>query len=273
MNLPDLSENPALWLGLRQSEAIRESLNRTLGGHSLPNQSFKDKPSQCMSAWLKTQHVPVDDGGSEDSLLHWTLSEGFRRGIGIHPEMLVRGSNAPLAEWCNLGAERSGAGWQNPANFLITSAFVRLLGASEQFEMDVLKALVYYRPSGLLGHESDWIEQKVEPDVIREVPVRDEKDSNKEVYSKPPLWTWLRKQAENNIERSRIFSNVFGVNPIPDGYKMKNKQDWYEKRNAIAHGRSGVEMTLGEYIDVDVFVAKSMIHVSRQCKEKLKLMV
>jgi hypothetical protein len=46
-----------------------------------------------------------------------------------------------------------------------------------------------------------------------------------------------------------------------------------KKRNAIAHGRAGVQMTLGEYIDVDAFVAKAMMHVSTQCKEKLKLII
>lgn len=274
MNLPDLSKNPALWLGLRQTEAIRQSLTLTLAGKPLPNQGVRETPADCMRSWLKTQNVPaLDDGVSNEPLLFLTLSQGFEQGFGISPDHLLRGGNAPFEEWNDLGAERSGTGWKNPANFLITSAFVRLLGASEQFEMDVLKALIYYRPSGLPGHESEWIEQVVERDVIREIPVPDKEDKNKLVYSKPLLWTWLRKPAENNSERSRILKNVFGVNPIPDGYTGKNKDDWYDKRNAIAHGRSGVEMTLGEYIDVDVFVAKSMINVSYQCKEKLKLMV
>src|SRR4051794_11350795 len=200
MKLPDLSENPALWLGLRQTEALRESLNLTLNGRSLPNQRLGEPPREGMRAWLETQDVPANEEMPAESLLYETLAEGFRRGCGIHPEKLVRGDNAPSPNWVDLGAERSGAGWRNPANFLITSAFVRLLGASEQFELDVLKALFYYRPSGLLGHEEDWIEQKVEPEVIRESPQTDDKDPNKQVYQKPPLWTWLRKQAENNIE-------------------------------------------------------------------------
>src|SRR5690606_23008619 len=111
-----------------------------------------------------------------------------------------------------------------PANFIITSAFVRLLGALEQFEMDVLKCLFYYRPSGMLGDEEDWLEQEVEPDVVQEVPQIDKKDPTKQIYSKPPLWTWLKKQAENNIERSRIFMNVFGISTIAGNFKGRQKQ-------------------------------------------------
>ena len=273
MELPDLSENPALWLGLRQTEALRESLNLALNGKPLPLQRVGESAVERIRRWLATQGVPAYDDIPDAPLLIHTLAEGFRAGCGIHPEMLVRGSNSPLTEWIDLGAERSGAGWKNPANFLITSAFVRLLGAAEQFELDVLKSLFYYRPSGPLGHKEDWIEQKVEPEVIREKPQIDEKDPNKQVYNKPPLWTWLKKHAENTIERSKIFANIFGISTIPEAYKAKFKQDLYEKRNAIAHGRAGVDMTLGEYIEVDVFVAKSMLHISDQCKVKLSLIV
>jgi hypothetical protein len=49
--------------------------------------------------------------------------------------------------------------------------------------------------------------------------------------------------------------------------------DWYEKRNAIAHGRKGVKMTLGEYVDVDAFVAQRMVQIASECADKLKIIL
>jgi len=39
MNLPDLSNRPALWLGLRQAEALREALNLSLNGKARPSEA------------------------------------------------------------------------------------------------------------------------------------------------------------------------------------------------------------------------------------------
>jgi hypothetical protein len=265
MDLPDLSNRPALWLGLRQAESLREAVNLPLNGKPLPVDSI--------SKWLRTQGLEWSTDAPETPAIWTSLDNGFTDGVGISPGMLVRGSNAPLPEWTNLGEERAGAGWKDPANFIITSAFVRLLGASEQFELDVLKSLLYYRPQGLLGHEADWIEQTVDCEVIREVPQPDEKSPDVLVYAKPPIWTWLRRHAENNIERTRVFKQVFGLSTVPPDHKPKQKQEWYDKRNAIAQGRAGVKMTLREYIEVDVFVAKSMLFLSGQCRERLKLLL
>jgi hypothetical protein len=262
MQLPDLSKNPALWLGLRQAESLREALKATLNGKPLRNMSAKE--------WLATQNIQAGGEFSDTQLISQALTEGFEDGFGIHPEMLVRGSNSPDPAWFNLGEERSGAGWRNPANFLITSAFVRLLGAWEQYELDVLKSLFNYRPLGLLGLEEDQDIEEAMPEVIREAPVM---EGDKLIFSKPPIWTWLRKHAENNPERTKIFKNVFGISTIPQGYTNKQRDSWYENRNAIAHGRAGVEMSLAEYIEVDVFVAKAMTFVSQQCKDKFKLLV
>ncbi len=161
MNLRDLSNRPALWLGLRQSESIREALSATLGGQSLP-QPFKSMVNGVRS-WLKTQNVLIEESCPEPALLNQSLNDGFENKVGIPPGMLVRGSNAPAPGWVDLGEERSGAGWRNPANFLITSAICSTSGASEQFEMDVLKVLFYYRPNGMLGNEAEWIELSVDP--------------------------------------------------------------------------------------------------------------
>lgn len=264
MHIPDLSGNPALWLGCRQAESLREALIISLNGKPLRNLTTEQ--------WLKSQGIDCDDKFPDVLNIRIAMTEGFQNGYGIDPEILVRASNAPDPEWVDLGEERSGAGWRNPANFLISSAFVRLLGAWEQYELDVLKALFYYRPLGLLGDGKDQLVEYAEAGVIRELPVMEE---NKQVFSKPPVWTWVRQQAEKNHERASIFKNVFGIQTIPEPKKANNKRRdaWYESRNKIAHGRAGVEMTLLEYIEVDVFVAQAMTFVSMQCRDKLKLMV
>lgn len=262
MELPDLSKKPALWLGLRQAESLREALRANLNGQPLGHLGVKN--------WLSTQGVEINDAFPDIQLIWDALGTGFQKGYGIHPEMLVRGSNTPTPEWVDLGEERSGAGWKNPANFLITSAFVRLLGAWEQYELDVLKVLFYYRPLGLLGHEADQTVVEADPSIISEKPLV---DGDKLIFCKPAVWTWLRKHAESNPERAKIYKNVFGITTLPKGYLNTQRDAWYEKRNAIAHGRAGVVMTLGEYIEVDVFVAKAMTHVSQQCEDVLKLRV
>ena len=264
MRLPDISANIALYQGLRQAEAVRDALCHTLSSNVLP---FR---TPTLREWLATQEVR--DYGDEPSALFSALKDGYIEGIGDDRRLVVRGSNAPSSEAADRGEERAGAGWKDPASFVITSAFVRLLGTSEQFELDVLKALFYYRPSGLLGQLVDSENIYSTEDVIFEKPAIEKDD--REVYSKPTVWTWLRKQAENNVERATIFKRVFDIDLIPPEYKKNNpKREWYEKRNAIAHGRASVKMTLGEYIKVEVFVAKSMAHVSDQCRDKLKVIL
>jgi hypothetical protein len=212
----------------------------------------------------------VEDDCPEPQLITHPITSGLEQRLGVRLDILVRGSNAPAEGWTYAGEERSGAGWRDPANFLITSAFVRLLGAWEQYEMDVLKALFYYRPLGLLGDEADQAVVRAEPDVVWEFP---RSEGDKDVYSKPPVWTWLRKHAENNVERAKIFKNVFGISTLPEGVTNKQRDEWYEKRNCVAHGRAGVKMTLREYLDLEAGAVEAMLYVSRQCGEKLKLLV
>jgi hypothetical protein len=167
------------------------------------------------------------------------------------------------------GENRASAGWQNPANFVITSAFVRLLGATEQIELDILKALFYYRPSGRIeGRSNETI--RVDADIILEIPV---KELDKWVYQRPVIWTWIKKFAENNIERDKIFSNVFGIKTLPPECDAKRKVEWYDKRNAIAHGRSNVIMKLGEFIDVLAYFVQSLRFLAEQCRQKLDVQI
>lgn len=262
MDKPDLSKKPALWLGLRQTESLRESVR----------DSFRENVIPDIRKWFSDQDTP-DYADVPDEMLVWhALCSGFEDGYGLHPELLVRGSNAPTERLVNAGGERSGAGWKSYPNFIITSALVRLLGAWEQYERDVLKALFYYRPSGMLGPDSEQIVQEVDVAVIEEQGVSG-KNSNSLEYAKPVLWTWMSRPSENNVERARIFKNVFGINMVETKDQRKLKDQWYENRNAVAHGRRGVNMTLRDYVDLDVLVAKSMTYISRQCEEKLKILV
>lgn len=268
-HLRDLSNRPALWLGLMQADALSHAVfysldGRPLGaGHSIEN-------------WLKTQDVEIPPWAAGHKVSAAMVEDfEFDKRVGTTWAGLVKSSHGPHGMSSgHEGEERAGGGWRDPANFIITSAFVRLLGAGEQFELDVLKSPFYYRPHGhLLGPAEESVEIEVEYDVVREVPRQDPDSKDVKIYSKPALWTWLRKQAENNPERAKIFKRVFEIEVIPPGYKNKDKDQWYEKRNLIAHGREGVQMTFGEFIDVEAFVVKSMIHISEQCREKLKLLL
>jgi hypothetical protein len=178
-------------------------------------------------------------------------------------------SSHPKSE--DFGVDRSGAGWQKLDNFVITSGFVRVLGAFEQFQMDTLKALLYYRPNGALGHSADQEVFEVTEDVITEMP-----EGDTDFYQKPVLWTWLRKPAENRTERRKILSSAYDIHLFPpEGRVDKNTRLdlWYEKRNAIAHGRALVEMKLDEFCHAEILVTESIRWVTGSCKEKLGLII
>jgi hypothetical protein len=167
----------------------------------------------------------------------------------------------------DVGVERSGAGWRKLDNFVITSAFVRVLGALERFECDVLKALFYYRPFGLLGHTTDNELRQVQGDEVWEEEVENDRD-----YKKPPLWNWLREAVRSKDQRHNIFQKAFGVQACSKDY-IRRRDEWYKKRNQIAHGSHGVEMYLQEYCDADVFVVQSVLSIGTQCQDKHRLVL
>ena len=43
--------------------------------------------------------------------------------------------------------------------------------------------------------------------------------------------------------------------------------------HAIAHGRRETVMTLSEYVEAQVFVGKSMLHLAAECENKQRLLV
>ena len=89
----------------------------------------------------------------------------------------------------------------------------------------------------------------------------------------------MKKHAENNEERRDIFRRVFGIDTTVGTTKNERKDNntyrtnLYDKRNAIAHGRRAVEMTIAEYVEADVFVYRSVTHLAQQCRERQELIV
>jgi len=141
----------------------------------------------------------------------------------------------------------------------------------EQYEIDVMKALFYYRPSGKQHKSSErYIEADI--DVVTEIP------NSKGQFSKPALWSWIKKPAENAIERRKIFTNVFDIDCYPENFGALNSsairayyQNVYEKRNALAHGRSSIEVTLSEYCKAEAFALNLFLHLSNVCYERYAL--
>lgn len=263
------------YVGLRHLEALRESLIWGLSGNAIHDSKKTD-----ILDWLKSQQIKnlpaisehKDETNLSSHLISTALSMEFhdatKEGLGALAQRYER------PELASQGAKRSGAGWKQTANFITTSAFVRLLGALEQFEMDVLKALFHYRPKGLSYERTDEETTQIENDIFMEIPKKEKDDL---IYSKPVIWTWIRKHAENNVERRKIFKKVFGLTLGPEGTNAekkewnKKKDGWYENRNAIAHGREGVIMNLHNYSEVEVYCYLSMKSLAQQCEEKYNI--
>jgi len=146
------------------------------------------------------------------------------------------------------------------------------LGAWEQFELDSLKALLYYRPFGKASPSDVLPPVEVTLDIVQEQP--DESGG----FSKPVIWSWIKKAAENNNERKAIFKRVYGIDTTPkefNGWKMsainRYRNDLYDKRNAIAHGRMGVEMQLSEYCMADWFIIESIRTLAQQSIDNFRV--
>lgn len=260
------------YVGLRHLEALRESVIVSLSENSIHEY---DKTE--IFEWLIIQGIKtlpdINEYKDETNLCSLLISTAllmeFHDATNESLGALAQRRERP--ELAGQGAKRSGAGWNQTENFIITSAFVRLLGALEQFEMDVLKALFHYRPKGLSYVKTGEETTQIENDIFMEVPQKEKDDL---IYSKPVIWTWIRKHAENNVERSKIFKKVFGLTLGPEGKKTewnKKKNEWYENRNKIAHGRDGVIMNLHDYSEVEVYCYLSMKSLADQCEEKYNI--
>ncbi|MBL8854885.1 MAG: hypothetical protein JNK57_13045 [Planctomycetaceae bacterium] len=144
---------------------------------------------------------------------------------------------------------------------------LRFMAALEQFEIDALKALFYYRPQGRGVPKDEHVLETVEESVIFETP---EKKSQVEHYQFPPLWTWIRQSAENNYERRKIFSRVYEIE-FPSPKFGKKYGELCDMRNAIAHGRSNVNLTVFELVQIHCYVASTMLTLRAAILERYRL--
>ncbi|MHC5934864.1 hypothetical protein [Nostoc sp.] len=270
----------AIWAAFRQIEALRESVAFTLQDGAI--QRYKKLDPEGLAQWVSDQGVTPVILTYKNSETDQEIGEKEVNILISMKEFLK--DRYPYAEdvryeTCyirhggfDFGVHRSGVGWHSLPNFVITSAFVRLLGASEQFELDVLKSLLHHRPAGKAELLDECDVATVSRDVLTEEP--DESSA----YSKPSIWTWIKKSAENNVERRTIFKRVYGIESTPEEFNGLAKSDinkyrteLYEKRNAIVHGRANVTMLLSDYCNAEIFVIETIRIMRQQCIDKFKV--
>jgi len=254
----------ASWAVLRQIEAVRVATATALQFGAIAKGMRAVSVEECRE-WLTEQGMdcPNDFAIGVLPALLWKQLQHPRHGE------ILRRCQAGASE-SDFGRQRSGAEFHKQTDFVLTSGFVRILGAHEQFERDVLKALLYYRPVGRSGPSTEYVDEKIGEDVILEQPQR---NGDKLEYSKPAIWTWLSRQTENNIERRRFFANVFDISTLPDKAANKVHDGYYEMRNAVVHGREGIRMSLSQYFDTETHLTEAVFHLIEECAEKYRLHV
>jgi hypothetical protein len=263
------------WLALRQIEAIRESVAFTLEGGAVDRGTGKSE--EFFAEWLRSQNVvPFYYRHMPEDKYVLSILGTIERGIATHGINTLRvgiASAHSRFDEPDLGPDRSSTGWDRLPNFITSSALIRILGAMEQFEMDVLKALLHYRPSGKL-HVAGSSEVDVALSVVCE---KEDKDGR---FSSPALWSWLKKSAENSVERRRIYKSVFDIDCYPEKFGSRSPssirsyyQELYERRNGLAHGRTLVEVTLAEYCEAEAFALTLIDDLSKKCAERYGLRV
>lgn len=260
------------WAAKRQIQALHDAVAWSLGFVLNPNNQ-SNMPAKEINEPLYNHGLDCADEEADYLFEFGSFMDSYIQNKGNLSTIEHKASSSISDASFDFGEERAGATWYELDNFIITSAFVRLLGSIETFELDMLKALLHYRPLGLIGPEQEQIEATVEEFVILEEPeIEKVKGSKREYYSYPPIWTWMRKSAYSNVERRRILTNVYKFGNVDD-YKNAQIDDWYEKRNAIAHGRAAVKMTLKDYCDVEIYALKAVQHYEKECKTKMRLVI
>lgn len=261
------------WVALRQVEALRESVAFTLNGGAIDRGT--GKPDAYKEDWLKSQGVePVHLNHVDEGRIVLHMLPTIEHAVAKHGVDLLRVHLAGTRSRFggdDVGFERGSTGWDRLPNFITSSALVRLLGAMEQFEIDVLKALLHYRPAGK-QHSDGSSYTVVDLAVVTEAP--DEAGR----YAKPALWSWLKKSAENSVERRKIFKSVFDIECFPAGFGSRKVseirayyQELYERRNSLAHGRARVDVSLADYCEAEAFVLSLVMHLSEQCGSRYSL--
>ncbi len=86
----------------------------------------------------------------------------------------------------------------------------------------------------------------------------------------PPLWAYFEKPAQNQVERQRIFSRIFGFDRYP---LHKQLVSLYEIRNEIAHGRAPTLVTLSKFAQCTKVAFSCMRHLSDEAESKQRVMI
>jgi hypothetical protein len=272
--MPKAGSGFVLWTALRQIQAVREAVGDAVDAALCKSESRH--PIEKSAFWWREQGVPEISNTTlaTSEVILKCVYEQITKDTERSEDQLYEDSAGRRFGWAgDRGGERSSAHFTSPPfTFAITSGCIRLLGALESFEMDALKALLYYRPGGYpCGPEAEFEEREVERHVVLENPRKAEKNSNDEFYEKPVIWTWIRKPAENNEERRRILWRVYRIDCGASKSDNKERRDWYDKRNSIAHGRNKVDMLLGDYCKLEMLVIRTIYHIADECASRLKL--
>jgi len=152
--------------------------------------------------------------------------------------------------------------------------FIRLFGSYEQFEIDLLKLLFHYRPNGKAMYPYSDVDPDFQEDVDPRIVLEKPKiENNKEIFTYPPLWTWIKPYTNGNDERRKILKNVFDVSIVPAGYDNKLIKKWQDDRNAIAHGKHLVDISLKDVFDFSIFCKRLVLQAETVCSEKFNLRI
>ncbi len=142
----------ASWAVLRQIEAVRVATGTALQFGAIAK-GKRMVPDEEVLEWLTEQGIDYPKNVPPFVLFALTWKQLHHPRI---EEILRRVQAGAGASESDFGRVRSGAEFHKQTDFVITSGFVRILGAHEQFERDVLKALLYYRPVGRSAPSSEY---------------------------------------------------------------------------------------------------------------------
>ena len=276
-----------LWSALRQLQAVRSAFFISLTQGGACQRLAKNNKAALLEwanredidpQWLLHESEETFEGSVPDTdvgsiarvVLAW--DRGIMQDAGAaYSTAIVEGtaSTPSLSPDTDYGVESSSADWDRWENFLTTSAMLRFMATLEQFEIDTLKALLYYCPHGTGIPADEYVEQEVTEDVIYETP---EERSQVLYFKRPALWTWIRRSAEDNSQRRQIFSRVYGIS-FPQPTFGKKHVELCDMRNAIAHGRARVDITLRELIQIHGYVMTTTISMRDVVLEKYRLLL
>lgn len=274
-----------LWAGLRQLESLRDAMVSNIVSGRFTMQ-FQGGSFDKLESWIEEEELRLADFLNRNETLDEARSSKIdirsRLSLGLRQTTInLFGANygSIVAEGqrtteridpdTDHGVERSSASWERSENLLTSSLLLRLMATLEQFEVDSLKALLFYRPRGYGPPSEEYEDEEANEEVVFEDP---EVKDQVEMFKYPPLWTWIRSSALDNGQRRRMFSRVYNITfPQPE-FGMKHTQ-LCEMRNAIAHGRKNVPVSIGLVFQIDAYVAKTMIAIRNSVFENYRLIL